>query len=129
MNMNLAVLVGRLTKDIELQTTKNKTSVASFTLAINEGYGDRKNTEFIDCVAWKGIAEFLNKYAKKGDIISVEGRLANNFYEGSDGKSIKKTEVVARIAQLVKNKDKDVESEVEETTTTTDIVSEEERPF
>lgn len=114
MNVNSVFIVGRLTKDIELQTTKNKTNVTSFTVAINDGYGDKATVEYIDCVAWKGIADFLNRNAKKGDIVGVEGKLSNNFYE-SDGKSIKKTEVICKTAQLIKSKTKEVITEQEET--------------
>lgn len=110
MNMNLAVLVGRLTKDLELKSTNNNTKVVSFTLAINEGYGEGKRTEFVDCVAWKGIAEFLTKFARKGDLIGVEGKISSSIYQSGE-RSIKKTEVICKTAQLFKNSGSNESSE------------------
>ena len=73
--LNEVILVGRLTKNCEVRKTTSGLSVCSFTLAVTEGKSD---TEFIDCVAWRGNADFLGQYGKKGDIYAVKGRLAKD---------------------------------------------------
>lgn len=82
--MNLVVLLGRTTKDIELRVTQSGTSVARFTLAVNRPYAKDK-TDFISCVAFGKTADTLSKYVAKGRQIAVEGRLQINPYEKSDG--------------------------------------------
>lgn len=90
---NKSVLAGNLTKDVELRTTQNGTSVASFTLAINSKYGDTERTDFIDCVAWSKVAELINQFVTKGNPLLVEGRLQNRSWE-QDGQKRSKVEVV-----------------------------------
>ena len=67
--INIAVIAGRLTKDVELAKTQNGNSVAKFTVAVN-GYND--TTDFINCVAWNKLADIVNMYCKKGDLVTVE---------------------------------------------------------
>ena len=66
--INVAVIAGHLTKDVELSKTRNGNSVAKFTVAV-DGYND--NTNFINCVAWNKLADILNQYCKKGDLVTV----------------------------------------------------------
>ncbi len=99
MNINNVVVAGRLTRDLELKKTQNNISVVSFTLAISRQY-DRENTDFVDCVAWKHNADFITKYGKKGDIVSVSGRLQTGGYE-KDGQNFKKVEIIADRLDLV----------------------------
>ena len=76
--LNHIVLMGRLTRDVELRTTQSGVSVASFTLACDRDFGGRdgeKETDFIDCVAWRSTADFAAKYFSKGRIAVVSGRL------------------------------------------------------
>lgn len=101
--VNKVILVGRLTKDIELRKTTNNTSVCDFTVAINRRFSSKdgeKQTDFIDCTAWRQSADYLSNYAKKGDIVYVEGRLEKSSYDGQNGKVYKVT-VVADSVQLI----------------------------
>ena len=93
--INKAILMGRLTKEPELRYTGNQTPVCSFTIAIDDGWGDNKHTDFINCVSWRKTAEFVNKYFSKGKMIVVIGRIATRSWEGQDGKKNYVTEVVA----------------------------------
>ena len=64
--INKVILMGRLTKDPELRYTNNKTPVCSFTIAVNNGYGEKQQTDFVNCLAWNKTAEFVTKYFTKG---------------------------------------------------------------
>lgn len=94
--LNNVILMGRLTKDIELRQTQTGTPVCGFTVAVDSGYGDDKKTDFINCVAWKGTAEFLAKYFSKGQMVALVGRISTRTWDGEDGKKNYVTEVVAR---------------------------------
>lgn len=93
--MNKVVLMGRLTRDVELKTTPNGVSMARFTVAINSRFAEK--ADFINCVAWGRTAEVIEKYFKKGNMLSLEGRLASGSYEDKDGKMQYVTEVVAEM--------------------------------
>lgn len=102
--MNRVVLVGRLTKDPELRYTPNGVAVATFTLAVNRTFtnaqGERE-ADFINIVVWKKAAENAANYLKKGSLAGVDGRVATRNYEGSDGKRVYVTEVVADSVQFL----------------------------
>ncbi len=93
--INKAILMGRLTRDPELRHTGTGTPVCSFTIAIDNGYGENRQTDFINCVAWNKTAEFVSKYFSKGRMIIVSGRISTRSWEGQDGKKNYVTEVVA----------------------------------
>ncbi len=93
--INKAILMGRLTRDPELRHTGSGTPVCSFSIAIDNGYGDNRSTDFINCVAWNKTAEFVEKYFTKGRMIIVIGRIQTRTWEGQDGKRNYATEVVA----------------------------------
>ena len=93
--INKVILMGRLTKDPELRYTNNKTPVCSFTIAVNNGYGEKQQTDFINCLAWNKTAEFVTKYFAKGKMIIVIGRITTRSWETQDGKRAYATEVVA----------------------------------
>lgn len=93
--INKVILMGRLTRDPEIRTTNSGKSVAQFTAAVENGYGDKKQTDFINCVAWNNQAEFLSKYFTKGMMIIVSGRISTRTWEGQDGRKNYVTEVVA----------------------------------
>ncbi len=93
--INKAILMGRLTRDVELRHTNSGKAVASFTVAIDNGYGENKTTDFINCTAWGKTAEFVEKYFSKGRMIIVTGRLQSRSWEGQDGKKNYAVEVVA----------------------------------
>lgn len=93
--INKAILMGRLTRDPELRHTNSGTPVCSFSIAIDNGYGENRQTDFINCVAWNKTAEFVSNYFNKGKMIIVIGRIATRTWEGQDGKKNYATEVVA----------------------------------
>lgn len=85
--MNKWIGMGRITKDIDLQTTKTGTEYCKFTVAVNrkkDKNGEQK-ADFVDCTAWGKTAAFVQKYFKKGDGIVVEGRFESDKYTGKDG--------------------------------------------
>lgn len=92
--LNRVILIGRLTRDPELRYTTNGTAVAQFTLAVNRKF-NKDETDFIDIVAWRGLAENCANYLNKGGLAAVEGRLQIRSYENKEGQKRKATEVVA----------------------------------
>ena len=95
--INVAVIAGHLTKDVELAKTQKGNIVAKFTVAVN---GINDNTDFINCVAWNKLADIVDMYCKKGDLVTVEGRISVRNYENQQGQRIYITEVVASNVQL-----------------------------
>ena len=94
--MNCVVLIGRMTKEVELRRTNSGKAVVSFTLAVNKDYRNEQggyDADFIDCVAFEQKAEAISKYVHKGDRFAVLGQLATRSYENKDGKKVKVTEV------------------------------------
>lgn len=80
--------MGRLTDTPELRTTSNGTEVTSFSLAVDRGYakqGEERQTDFINCVAWRQRAGFITKYFVKGQLIAVEGSLQTRQYQDKNG--------------------------------------------
>jgi len=105
--MNRAILVGRLTKDPELRYTPNGVAVANFTVAVNRPFKNQageQEADFINCVAWRGTAENLANYQKKGNLIGIDGRIQTRSYEGNDGKRRYVTEVIAESVQFLEPK-------------------------
>ena len=95
--MNRVVLVGRLTRDPEMRTTSSGISQTRFTIAVNRrtaGQNGQREADFINCVAWRGTAETIAKYLKKGREIAVEGRLQTGSYDAQDGTKRYTTDVV-----------------------------------
>ena len=96
--LNHITLAGRLTADPELRRTQNGIAVASFNLAVDQDYkaqnGDR-GVDFIPIVAWRGTAEFAEKYFEKGQMAIVSGRLTSRRYEDKNGNKRTAYEVVA----------------------------------
>ena len=94
--INKVILMGRLTRDPEMRHTNSGTPVTTFSIAIDNGYGDNKRTDFVNCLAWNKTAEFVTKYFAKGKMIIVIGRIATRSWETQDGKRAYATEVVAK---------------------------------
>lgn len=109
--LNHTTIMGRLTKDPELRRTNSGTAVASFTIACDRDFGNKdsgeKETDFIDCVAWRQTAEFLEKYFSKGRMIVVSGRLQKRSYTDKDGNKRYATEVVAESCYFGDSKKED----------------------
>ena len=96
--LNHITIMGRITKEIELRRTTSGTPVASFTLAVDRDFKEKngeKETDFIDCVAWRNTAEFVEKYFSKGRMAVVSGRLQIRSWKDKDGNNRRTAEVVA----------------------------------
>ena len=97
--LNHIVIMGRLTRDPELRRTGSGVAVASFSVAVDRNFGRNENgekeTDFIDCVAWRNTAEFVSKYATKGRMVVVSGRLQIRSWTDKDGNKRRTAEVVA----------------------------------
>lgn len=91
---NVAVIAGCLARTIELRKTQDGKSVVNFTVAVNDGYGENKTADFIDCVAWDKKAEFLAQYADKGTRICVKGKLKTKTSQDERGNWSKETKIV-----------------------------------
>ena len=96
--LNHIVIMGRLTRDPELRYTQSQTPVASFTVAVDRDFsgrdGGERQTDFIDCVAWRNTAEFVSKYFHKGSMAVVSGRLQLRDWTDRDGNKRRSAEVV-----------------------------------
>ena len=97
--LNHITIMGRLTRDVELRRTGSGIAVASFTVAVDRDFsgrdGGEKETDFIDCVAWRQTGEFVSKYFTKGSMIVVSGRLQIRGWTDKDGNKRRTAEVVA----------------------------------
>lgn len=106
--MNKVILLGRLTKDVEVRYTQsNNTLVSSFTLAVNRRFtkqGEDRQVDFINIVAWSKLGEFCNKYFKKGQQVGIIGRIQTRSYEDDNGQKHYITEVIAEEAYFAESK-------------------------
>ena len=97
--LNHITIMGRLTRDPELRRTGSGIAVASFTVAVDRDFGKNENgereTDFIDCVAWRQTGEFVSKYFTKGRMAVVSGRLQIRSWTDKDGNKRRTAEVVA----------------------------------
>lgn len=97
--LNHITIMGRLTRDPELRYTQSQTPVASFTLAVDRDFagrdGGERQTDFIDCVAWRQTGEFVSKYFSKGSMAVVSGRLQIRDWTDREGNKRRSAEVVA----------------------------------
>ncbi len=104
--MNNLMLVGRLTRDIEVKKLESGRNVCNITLAINRSYKNADGcyeTDYVDCILWDGLANNINEYCKKGDLVGIRGRLQTSTYEKEDKKH-KVLEVVAERLTFLANK-------------------------
>ncbi len=97
--LNHIVIMGRLTRDPELRRTGSGVAVASFTVAVDRDFGNRDNgereTDFIDCVAWRQTGEFVSKYFTKGRMAVVSGRVQIRNWTDKEGNKRRTAEIVA----------------------------------
>ena len=108
--INNVVVVGRLTRAVDLRYTSNGTAYASFTLATARDFKNQngeKETDFINCVMWRKPAENLANYTKKGSLIGVEGRIQTRNYENQQGQRVYVTEVLAEKFSFLESAKKD----------------------
>ena len=105
--INNTTLVGRLTKNPELRYTGSGIAVVSFSLAVERNYtnaqGERE-TDFINCVAWRGTAETLANFSVKGSLIGVTGNIQTRNYQNNEGRTVYITEVVVDNFQMLESK-------------------------
>ena len=105
--INTVVLMGRLTYEPELRKTPSSVSVLRFQLAVERSYqknNEEKQTDFIDCVAWRQTAEFISKYFHKGNMLAVEGAVQTNNYTDKNGANRKQVEVLVNNASFCGSK-------------------------
>lgn len=109
--LNHITIMGRLTRDPELRYTPSQTPVASFTLAVDRDFASRdggeRQTDFIDCVAWRHTGEFVSKYFTKGSMAVVAGRLQIRDWTDRDGNKRRTAEVVAENVYFGESKRRD----------------------
>ncbi|MCX6362366.1 MAG: single-stranded DNA-binding protein [Armatimonadetes bacterium] len=102
--LNRIVLIGRLTRDPEQSYATSGVAIAKFSVAVDRpirNENGERDTDFIDCVAFKQRAEFLHKYARKGRLVAVEGRLQIRQWQAQDGSKRRSAEVVADNVELL----------------------------
>lgn len=105
MNLNKAILIGNLTRDPEIKTTPSGQQVASFGIATNRTWNDQSGqkqtaVEFHNIVAWRRLAEICAQYLKKGSLVMIEGRIQTRSWQGQDGTTKYRTEIVAENMQM-----------------------------
>lgn len=108
--MNVWCGSGNLTKDPESRTTSSGKAVTSFTIAINRGFGDKKEVDYIPIVTWNKLAETCAQWLSKGKKVNVSGRIQTRSYEAADGSKRYVTEIVANTVDFVSLKEEKKES-------------------
>ena len=108
--MNKIILIGRLTKDVELRYTKvTNTAVASFTLAVDRKFtksDNEKQTDFFNVIAWNKLAENISKYLSKGKQVAISGRLETRSWNDESGQKHNTIEIIAEEASFIDPKNK-----------------------
>lgn len=107
---NTVILVGRLTKNIEVRYTQNEKAIGNFTLAVqrqNKNDKGEYEADFINCVAFEQGAKYLEKYSTKGDVLGIKGRIQSRNYEDKEGKKHYITEVVVEKVTILSSKKKE----------------------
>ena len=102
--INNVVLVGRLTKAVDLRYTSNGTAYASFTVAVERNFKNQngeKETDFINCAMWRKAAENFANFTHKGSLVGIEGRIQTRNYENQQGQKVYVTEVLAENFSLL----------------------------
>ncbi len=113
--LNRIIIMGRMVRDPELRSTQSGISVCSFTLACDRDFkprdGGEKETDFIDCVAWRSTAEFVSKYFTKGRMMAVEGRLQLRDWVDKEQNKRRSAEIQVSSAYFADSKSKEQEPE------------------
>lgn len=133
MDLNKAMIIGRLTRDPEIRTTPQGTKVASFGLATNFRWTDqqgqkKEQVEYHNIVLWRKLADIAEQYLKKGSQVYIEGRLQTRSWDGQDGKKNYRTEIVAgnmiMLARAAGQSDSSAASRVEQPEPQADLSAE-----
>lgn len=105
--INNVVLVGRLTRDVDLRYTQSGTAVANFTVACDRNYRNAQGetqTDFISCVMWRKSAENFARFTRKGSLVGIEGTIQTRSYDNQQGQKVYVTEVLANNFSLLESK-------------------------
>ena len=105
--INNVVLVGRLTKDIDLKYTGSGTAVGTFNLAVNRNFTDQngeKKSDFVNCVIWRKSAENMANFTRKGSLVGITGRIQTRNYDNQQGQRVYITEVIVENFTLLEPK-------------------------
>ena len=106
--INNVVLIGRLTRDVNLRYTPQNQAVGQFTLSVNRNFKNQNgeyDADFINCVIWGKSAENFANWTKKGNLVGITGRVQTRNYENQQGQRVYVTEVVAESFQLLEKRD------------------------
>lgn len=112
--MNKYIAVGHICKDIEVRYTSNQKPVISNSIAVRNDFKNSKgeyDSEFVNIVVWNSQAEYLSKYAKKGDKVLIEGRLTNRSYDKTDGTKGYVTEIICDKVEILGSKKENTEGQ------------------
>ena len=115
--MNKFIGTGRNTKDGEFRTSESGIAIYNNTLAMTNNFKNKEgnyDSEFINYVAYRQTAEFLNKYSKKGTLVEIEGRISTRTYDKQDGKKGYITEIIVENASVLEKKKEEKQEETEE---------------
>lgn len=113
MALNIAAFTGRLAADPELRRTQSDTSVVSFSIAVDRNFckqGEERQADWIDCVAWRGTADFISKHFRKGSMIAVDGSMQTRTYEDKSGNKRKAVELVVSNVSFCGSKSDSIET-------------------
>jgi len=105
--MNKIVVIGRITRDLEVKTTQSQKSVCSFTVAVDRKFKNangEKQADFLSCVAWGQQAELLGKYFAKGSKIGIVGNVQSRSYDDANGKKVYVTEIIVDEIEFMDSK-------------------------
>lgn len=111
--MNNVNLIGRITNDLELKMTQGNKAYCRFCIAVKKDYKNKEgkyDADFIDCIAWEQRADFLSKYAGKGTLLSVVGKIQTSTYE-KNGQKAKAYQIQANEVQILVNPAKEEKQE------------------
>lgn len=112
--MQKFMCIGRLTKDVELNTTTNGVNVAKFSIAVNRKFRNENGeseADFFNVVAWRGLGENIHKYCKKGSKVFIAGEVQNRSWDKDDGTKSYVTEIIANECEFLDNKTNDTTNE------------------
>ena len=107
--VNRCIFIGRVGRDPESRVTADGTAVVSFSLAVSESWKSKdgtkqERTEWVNCTAWRKLAEIIGQYVHKGSLVYVEGKMQSREYEGKDGTTKKVTEIVLNDMKMLGGK-------------------------
>ena len=109
--MNKVYLIGNLTRDVELAQTPSGVAVARFSIAVSRQYQDsngERQTDFFNCVAWRGLAETIAKYCKKGSKVAVCGSIQLRNYEDNQGIKRQAVDIIVQDCEFLTPKQEEL---------------------